>query len=74
MQVGDICQLKYPGTLVETHRLVRVVAVKPDTKGRVRTVRVAYRQKKAREKKEVCSTKLVEEEEVVSATSSWGST
>ena len=46
---------------METYRLVRVVAVKPDTKGRVRTVRVAYRQKKAREK-EVCSTKLVEED------------
>ena len=62
LRVGDICQLLYKGALVEDYKLVKVTKVKPDAQGVVRTVKVAYRQRKSREKREVCSTKLVEEE------------
>ena len=62
LREGDICQLKYEGAMVNSYRLVKVISCKHDSKGRVRTVRIAYRPKKVREKREVCNTKLTEEE------------
>ena len=50
IQVGDVCLLKYDGKVNDTFRLCRVVKVKKDKKGVVRTAQVQLRPRDSREK------------------------
>ena len=62
LQQNDIVMMKYPGQVKDDYRIAKVVDVFPDDKGRVRTVKVAYRRKDRREPSHIYWKKpLVEE-------------
>ena len=62
LEVGDICLLYFPGSLVGKYKLVRVVEVHPDENGLVRTVSINYRKKNKKEKPtEIKKNSLVKE-------------
>ena len=62
LQQNDIVMMKYPGQVKDDYRIAKVVDVFPDVKGRVRTVKVAYRRKDRREPSHIYWKKpLVEE-------------
>ena len=42
--------MHYPSSIKDEYRLAKVIEVFPDIKGRVRTVRIAYRKRDKREK------------------------
>ena len=49
LEKGDVVFLYYPSSIQDEYRLAKVVDVRPDQKGRVRTVRIAYRKRNKRE-------------------------
>ena len=62
LSVGDIVFMFYPSSIKDHYRLARVKEVFSDNKGLVRTVKVAYRKRDARESKEEFKAKpLIEE-------------
>ena len=61
LEVGDICQMFYPGAMVDMYRLVKVTNTFPDKNGLVRSVEVTYRPNRTREKRDKCDTKKVTE-------------
>ena len=44
--------MKYPGQLKDDYRIARIIEVYPDSKDRVRTVKVTYRRRDKREPKD----------------------
>ena len=61
LQVGDVVMLTYPGSLKETYTMARVVETFPDDNNLVRKVKIKYRRKNSREKRDVCKPSMIEE-------------
>jgi hypothetical protein len=59
--VGDVVMLTYPGNVKDDYILARVSRVHPDGKGLVRRVSVMFRRRNAKEPRNVCKSKMVEE-------------
>ena len=64
IKVNDVVFMFYPSSIKDHYRLARVKEVYPDSKGLVRTVRVAYRKRDARESKDEFKAKPLIEENV----------
>ena len=59
---GDIVMMKYAGQINDDYRLAKVIEVYPDKKGLVRTVKVGFRRRDKREKRDVYWKKPLSEE------------
>ena len=64
LKVDDIVMVTFPGNMTNDYRVARVIAVYPDVRNLVRTVRIAYRRKNRREPAEVYVSRPLVEEEV----------
>ena len=49
LEIGDIVHMYYSGSIKDDYRIAKVIDVFKDEKGKVRTVRVAYRKRDKRE-------------------------
>ena len=59
--VGDVVMLTYPRIIKDDYILAMITQVHPDSKGLVRRVSVKFRKKNAKEPRDICKSRMVEE-------------